>query len=126
VVRAFALLSLLLFSGQALLPIVHKVLVNHRVCAQHGEWVHVHPAVSTLHEAGRSGSYLLGEADHQHGHCDACVGTHEKPSLAARQVTTAPVLLRPAGVDVLSGGEFSISGIHRYRIAPKQGPPGRS
>lgn len=127
--RALAILALLVFAGQLVLPVAHQALVRHQLCAEHGEWVDVHdavPSVQTPMKRARTHGYLPGAVEHEHSHCGACVGTHHQPVIAGIETSARLAPLGQARVERLSLGVFSLNGVGRYHVAPKQGPPSRA
>jgi hypothetical protein len=119
--RVLTLLSLALFAGQMLLPIVHNALVQHRVCAQHGQWVHADDS-HVDHDVSRIPGLASGQVDHEHSHCDVCVAANAQQFLG---LSTTPEVLSPEPVParVAAFGASFTSGSERYHLAPKQGPP---
>ena len=121
--RVLSVLALLLFAGNTLLPVIHKLAVQHSVCAAHGGWIHVEEAAGQAHQSSRGSGYLPAQGDHQHGHCEACVSSRQDPSYRLNALSTVlPVPLAPLVQRSLVGVE-SPSENERYRVAPKQGPP---
>ena len=124
--RALTLLCLLVFSGQTLLPVVHKVLVRHRVCAVHGVWEHVDEGAPAQHALSGSLGYAPGESPHEHEPCDACANASHQPALVTARPASERLVMAQATVETLAAGVFVQNGVGRYRVAPKQGPPTRA
>lgn len=109
--------------GQAS-TLAHRALVQHAVCAEHGESVHVaaagpaSPAVPSAREASLRAA-LVDEGD-QHEHCAAADSRASIPRLtpdaASEQVHSRSVALlaTEAGLRVA---------VPPYLIAPKTSPP---
>ncbi len=122
-VRLLAVLILLLFAGDTLLPVLHRLAVQHRVCVTHGEWIHVDAPTRQTAEQQRGVGYLPGSGDHHHEHCEACTGTRHEPGLTLGSFAAVPQLTFPALVRRWSTGWANPGQQQLYRVAPKQGPP---
>jgi hypothetical protein len=126
--RARALLALLaLLSVLAPAELLHFVLVQHVVCAEHGELVHesgvAHAAPAEGGGASGQGPGLHADAvAHDHEHCGVAAASREAlalppaPAVAAISAATSDALLS-ASRSAVSGSEAL------FRLAPKTSPP---
>lgn len=119
--RAAASLALFALLGiEHVLPAFHFALVVHRVCAAHGELLHVAPAAEPPSHSAEASLLPRAPSDH-----DLC-GVLAMPGLPAIPAG-APEVSRPVrGAEatlVLGHGRAAHVGIALLSYAPKRAPP---
>ena len=118
---AASALALLFLVGQ-LASFGHRLWVQHEVCLEHGESIHVEAVASA--EAGaarelRPSSHA--EAAHGHEHCLVWLPRQDSlPRLATSDLSFTPTAHR---VDRLTGTVSLRASIELLRLAPKASPP---
>jgi hypothetical protein len=131
--RAFALALSVVFGLAQALPVLHFVLVAHRLCAEHGEMLHVDAEHDdTRDPAAHESATRAGSGDetrvvasaseaHVHEHCGVVVSAHSHGvSLASPLGSNVPVssLASDAGE-----GRAAHTNIAPLAYAPKRAPP---
>ena len=122
-----ALVTLACLFGQ-LSSLAHGVLVQHVICAEHGESIHLRSIAAGQGDSvqrlegrvARARAALpLAEAD-EHDHCSLVASRNLRPQ-SSEDFTTGPALV---GSSVLDRRELvAIPTIPAYLIAPKTSPP---
>ena len=109
--------------------LIHRAVVTHVRCAEHGELVHgadrslVDSADHTVREPtpwqALAQRRPLSESD-DHEHCKLCISHRETLTPSATRVTAAPITFtaRPK-----RGHSSDLCGISTLRRAPKTSPP---
>lgn len=135
VFRLLAFFTLLVFSGQTVLPALHHALLAHEVCAEHGDLVHAGHTEEHGHGEPEAASppnsdeyerqvQALENGAHAHDHCAACAAFRVQDVAFLHGhvafVESPVAVLAPAArvFDV-----YARDGVALYGLAPKQGPP---
>ena len=124
--RWSAALGVAALLGAPLASGMHFAAVEHAVCPEHGEVMHV-TAEGGSHDDGTvSGPTVLsggGAAEglgHEGDHCDVLSPSTSETRVASRGAVS---LVQPAPPPALPGTEFPIESIDRLRLSPKSSPP---
>lgn len=132
-VRLLAVLTLLVFSGQALLPALHHAVAPHEVCAEHGELVHsgrLDAHGPAAEEASSSSAREDGPqvatnaAEHAHDHCGHCAALRWAHAALFGDATLRLQPVAERATLLCLHDVFRPDGLGLHRLAPKQGPPG--
>jgi hypothetical protein len=127
VLRLWASLLALLLCASSLGEAAHFLLVQHRVCAEHGELIEVHEGeagaepTASDHEHGTRASAPAEEGEHQH--CQLLGRRQQELTLpevaAVPGVSPAPVAARAA----LHDSSIARTSQSALSLAPKTSPP---
>jgi hypothetical protein len=117
------LLSALLVAGQ-LAVLGHLALVEHAICAKHGEVVHAESATGPAVDAGQHVAAWTGTSgESSHEHCE-CLGRAPDPFGLPAPWVTADVAAPPAERALPCGAlDLPVRQLPALALAPKQSPP---
>jgi hypothetical protein len=127
--RAFAFALTVVFGLAQALPVLHFVLVAHRLCAEHGEMLHAAEVDDAASHASdvRPGpapeTRLVASANeaHQHEHCGVVVSSHSHGVGLTGPASTNAVLSQVTSAD--GSARTAHASIALLLYAPKLAPP---
>jgi hypothetical protein len=127
--RALATLVALLLAASSLSQVAHFVLVQHAICAEHGELLELderpaHAAASHEHKAGSQLQARVSSTEASgHDHCQILARSQKQPGLPPAPAPS----IAPAAASSTSCSIASTSGVvttlPRLAVAPKTSPP---
>jgi hypothetical protein len=118
---AVALVACLTFGAQ----LIHMTVIQHAVCAEHGELVELAPGeraeAPTRAATDAASSVFDGtQPQHDHGHCTALVDAH---ALVSAPPPAPLTVLVWEHLDPRPPATFVASRTDLHRLAPKTSPP---
>ena len=123
--RLVALVVLVATSGGQLAELVHRLVVSHEVCAEHGEVVHGdgHGAPRPARPAEGVTIDADAEDDGGHEHCATACATLSPPATVAAAPVVAAAPAFAALTPALPRGPPLAGGVPLLLAAPKTSPP---
>jgi hypothetical protein len=127
--RLLATLVALLLTASSLGQAAHFLLVQHAICAEHGELLELaersaHVAAAHEHEAGNKVQARVSSAEAAgHDHCQILARSQKQPGLPpAPALTIVPAGATSASCSIASATR-AVTTLPRLAVAPKTSPP---
>lgn len=127
-IRALAAAVILMLAGGPALGALHQLLTPHRICAEHGHFVHGRGEASGSLASSKGAekpavSSESGPESHEHHDCCLAARSRDERAVLLAESPTIEAAALEAQQPHAEGASTALSGPSILSFAPKQSPP---